>query len=46
MNPGPDLESLIHRYLDGTITAGEMAPLNARLLADADARRAFAERFA
>ena len=43
MSAGPALESLIHRYLDGTITVEDMAPLNARLLADADARRAFAE---
>ena len=34
---------LIDAYLDGTITAPEMQQLNALLLADADARREFAE---
>jgi len=38
-----ELESLIHRYLDGTISADEMTQLNARLLADAEARRELAE---
>ena len=36
-------EKLIHAYLDGSITAPEMRQLNALLLADADARREFAE---
>ena len=36
-------EKLIHAYLDGSITAPEMQQLNALLLADADARREFAE---
>jgi len=34
---------LIDAYLDGSITVPEMQQLNALLLADADARRAFAE---
>jgi hypothetical protein len=38
-----ELETLIHRYLDGVITAGEMAQLNARLCVEAGARREFAE---
>lgn len=43
MNPEhEDLETLIHRYLDGTITAGDLASLNARLITDAEARRKFA----
>lgn len=36
-------DKLIHAYLDGSITAPEMQQLNVLLLADADARRAFAE---
>lgn len=43
MNAGSDLESLIHRYLDGTITAGDMERLNALLRSDVNARREFAE---
>lgn len=43
MSADPGLETLIDRYLDGTITVEDMARLNARLLAAADARRAFAE---
>lgn len=38
-----ELELLIHRYLDGTITSGEMESLNTRLLADVEARQALAE---
>jgi hypothetical protein len=38
-----DFDQLIHAYMDGTISAKEMAQLNARLLEDADARREFAE---
>lgn len=38
-----ELETLIHGYLDGTITARDMAHLNAQLRDDADARRTFAE---
>ena len=38
-----DLDLLIHRYLDGTISADELASLNAQLLTEANARRAFAE---
>lgn len=37
-----ELDTLTQRYLEGTITAGEMASLNAMLLADASARREFA----
>jgi hypothetical protein len=36
-------ETLVQRYLDGTISAAEMSELSARLNADAEARRAFAE---
>jgi hypothetical protein len=43
MNAERDLEVLLHDYLDGSISVAGMARLNARLLADADARRAFAE---
>ena len=42
MNTDPALETLVQRYLDGTITAEDMARLNARLLAEAEARREFA----
>jgi hypothetical protein len=38
-----ELETLIHRYLDGTISAEEMTTLNAALLADESARREFSE---
>lgn len=38
-----ELEKLTQRYLDGTISAGEMASLNAALLADESVRREFAE---
>lgn len=38
-----EMETLTQRYLDGTISAEEMAALNAALLADESARRAFAE---
>ena len=38
-----ELEMLTQRYLDGTISADEMAPLNAMLLADESARREFAD---
>jgi hypothetical protein len=38
-----ELETLIHRYLDGTISAEEMTTLNALLLADESARREFAD---
>ncbi len=38
-----ELETLIHRYLDGTISAEEMVRLNAMLLADEKARREFAD---
>lgn len=38
-----ELETLTQRYLDGTISADEMAPLNAMLLADESARREFAD---
>ncbi|MBI5775161.1 MAG: hypothetical protein HZA89_15670, partial [Verrucomicrobia bacterium] len=38
-----ELESLIHRYLDGTISAEEMTQLNARLRTEAEARRELAE---
>ncbi|MEW6306056.1 MAG: LamG-like jellyroll fold domain-containing protein [Verrucomicrobiota bacterium] len=38
-----ELEALIHRYLDGAISADEMKQLNARLLADEQARREFSE---
>lgn len=37
------LESLVHRYLDGTITADEMRRLNSLLQANREARREFAE---
>jgi hypothetical protein len=37
----PELESLVQRYIDGTITAGGMATLNARLRDDAGSRREF-----
>jgi hypothetical protein len=36
-------ETVVDRYLDGTISADEMAELNARLDADGDARREFAQ---
>lgn len=39
----PALESLIEAYLDGSISAPQMAELNALLREDADARREFAE---
>ncbi|MGV3658687.1 MAG: LamG-like jellyroll fold domain-containing protein [Prosthecobacter sp.] len=39
----PALEALIDAYLDGSISAPQMAELNALLRADADARREFAE---
>ena len=38
-----ELDSLIHRYLEGGIDAQAMARLNARLDADSEARRHFAE---
>lgn len=38
-----ELEALTQRYIDGTISAEEMASLNARLSSDAEARREFAE---
>ena len=38
-----ELETLTQRYCDGSISADEMARLNARLLADESARRAFAD---
>ncbi|MBI5759889.1 MAG: hypothetical protein HZA46_15330 [Planctomycetales bacterium] len=38
-----ELEILCQRSLDGTLTAEEMARLNARLRTDAEARREFAE---
>lgn len=38
-----DLPVLIDLYLDGTISASQMAELNALLRSDADARREFAE---
>lgn len=38
-----ELEALIHRYLDGTISPDEMARLNSVLLADETARRTFAD---
>ena len=38
-----ELDTLIHRYLDGTISADEMTTLNATLLADQAARRRFAD---
>jgi Concanavalin A-like lectin/glucanases superfamily/FecR protein len=38
-----DLELLCQRYLDGGVDAEGMSRLNARLAADADARRRFAE---
>ncbi len=38
-----ELETLTQRYLDGTISAGEMAQLNAALLSDESARREFAD---
>ena len=38
-----DIESLIDAYLDGSITAPGMQKLNALLINDAEARRAFAE---
>jgi len=38
-----ELEKLTQRYLDGTLSAGEMASLNAALRADESARREFAE---
>ncbi len=38
-----DLEPLIDLYLDGTISAPQMAELNALLRADAEARREFAD---
>ncbi len=38
-----ELDSLIHRYLEGGIDAHDMARLNARLDADCEARRHFAE---
>lgn len=42
MNPArEELEPLIHRYLDGAITAAELMSLNARLIADQEARSAF-----
>jgi len=36
-------EVVVDRYLDGTISADELAELNARLAADGDARREFAQ---
>lgn len=38
-----ELEALLHRYIDGCITAEDMTRLNAWLRDDADARREFAE---
>lgn len=38
-----ELDSLFAAYLDGSITAPQMARLNAALLADAEARREFAD---
>lgn len=38
-----ELEPLVQRHLDGTITAPEMARLNALLSVDAEARRLFVE---
>lgn len=38
-----ELEPLIHRYLDGSISAEDLGQLNARLRVDAEARREFAE---
>lgn len=38
-----ELETLTQRYLDSSITAGEMATLNALLIADEKARREFTE---
>jgi len=38
-----EIEMLIHRYVDGTISTEEMAQLNAVLLADVEARRLFSE---
>ena len=39
----PELESLTHRYLDGSISAEEMARLNRFLDANAEGRREFVE---
>lgn len=43
MNADAELEALMHRYLDGSITAGDMATLNARLRDEAAVRREFAD---
>lgn len=39
----PDFESLLHRYLDGSISPEELERLNAELARSADGRRAFVE---
>lgn len=39
----PELESLTHRYLDGSVSAEEMARLNHLLCESAEARREFVE---
>lgn len=39
----PDVDSLIHRYLDGSISAAELQQLNQRLLANAATRRRFSD---
>ena len=43
MNANAAFDALVQSYLDGTITPGEMARLNARLHADSAERRAFSE---